>query len=170
MNMRFLKAFLPVALLTAIDQITKFMASARLSDGPLVLWEGVFEFRYYVNTGAAFSLLEGKFVFFYVGTALVCAFIIYALCRMPAERKYRPLAVTLLFLMAGALGNLIDRVFLKGVRDFLYFSLIDFPIFNVADIFVTCSAAVLAFLIIFRYKDEKDFDFLKRNRKPETDE
>ena len=48
----------------------------------------------------------------------------------------------------------------EGV-DFIYFSLIDFPTFNVADIYVTCGITVMVFLMFFRYKEENDFDFLK---------
>ena len=62
--------------------------------------------------------------------------------------------VILIFLMAGAVGNLIDRASQQYVVDFLYFKLINFPIFNVADIYVTCSAIALMILGIFYYKDE----------------
>jgi signal peptidase II len=80
----------------------------------------------------------------------------------------KPLRICIVFLSAGAFGNLIDRVFLGYVRDFFYFSLIDFPIFNVADICVSVTMCVLIILILFVYRDH-DFDFLKRT-KPETDE
>ena len=63
---------------------------------------------------------------------------------------------------AGAAGNLYDRITLKYVRDFIYFSLIDFPVFNVADIYVTCSVFVLAFLIFFYYKEE-DLQFISKS-------
>ena len=62
--------------------------------------------------------------------------------------------------MAGAAGNQIDRVFRHFVVDFIYFKLIDFPIFNVADIYVTVSAFLLILLVAFYYKDEHDFDFI----------
>ena len=65
-----------------------------------------------------------------------------------------PLDLILIFLMAGAVGNLIDRASQQYVVDFLYFKLIDFPIFNVADIYVTCSAIALMILGVFYYKDE----------------
>jgi signal peptidase II len=66
----------------------------------------------------------------------------------------------MVFIAAGAVGNMIDRVFLGYVRDFLYFSLIDFPIFNVADIYVTCATILLILLLLFYYKEEDDFAFL----------
>ena len=66
---------------------------------------------------------------------------------------------------AGAVGNMIDRVRYDYVVDFIYFSLIDFPTFNVADIYVTCGITVMVFLMFFRYKEENDFDFLKPGNK-----
>lgn len=73
-----------------------------------------------------------------------------------------PLICTALVLAAGAVGNLIDRVFRGYVIDFIYFSLIDFPVFNVADIYVVCSGIFLVFCVCFKYKDENDFRFLNR--------
>ena len=69
----------------------------------------------------------------------------------------------LYFIGAGAIGNMIDRMFRKYVVDFIYFRLIDFPVFNVADIYVTVAAVLLIVLVVFYYKDE-DFDkiFSKR--------
>ena len=67
------------------------------------------------------------------------------------------------FIIAGALGNLIDRVFLHYVIDFLYFELINFPVFNVADCYITVSMFVLAFLMIFYYKEE-DFSSIWKKK------
>ena len=64
---------------------------------------------------------------------------------------------------AGAVGNTIDRVYFGYVTDFIYFKLIDFPTFNVADIWITCATFILLFLILFKYKED-DFDFLKSNK------
>ncbi|MDY3716667.1 MAG: signal peptidase II, partial [Blautia sp.] len=69
------------------------------------------------------------------------------------------------FITAGAIGNLIDRVRLGYVVDFIYFSLIDFPVFNVADIYVTGSMILLILLVLFFYKNEEDFAFLARSKK-----
>ena len=84
-------------------------------------------------------------------------------CRFPAEKKYDPLLLVASFIAAGAIGNLIDRVMRKSVVDFIYFVPIDFPVFNVADIFVSCATAALMLLILFYYKDD-DLDFLKNKR------
>ena len=55
--------------------------------------------------------------------------------------------------------SFIDRAFYGYVTDFIYFALIDFPVFNIADIYVVCGGILLAVLVIFRYKDE-DFYFI----------
>ena len=70
----------------------------------------------------------------------------------------------IIFLSAGAIGNYIDRVSNNYVVDFIYFSLIDFPVFNVADIYVTVAIFFLLILILFYYKDE-DLDEIKNNLK-----
>ena len=77
-----------------------------------------------------------------------------------------PLRAVALFIASGAVGNMIDRVALGYVVDFFYFELIDFPIFNVADIYVTCATIILAILILFYYKDEElDCLFPKKKEK-----
>ena len=67
-------------------------------------------------------------------------------------------------LIAGALGNFYDRLVQQYVVDFIYFCLIDFPIFNLADIYVTCSLIIFLFFFFFFYKEE-DFQFLGRKEK-----
>ena len=64
-----------------------------------------------------------------------------------------------IFLSAGAVGNLIDRLFRGFVVDFIYFKIIHFPVFNVADIYVTVSSVLLICLLFFYYKED-DFEFL----------
>ncbi len=85
--------------------------------------------------------------------------IAYVLIKTPYQKKYIKLHITLVFIASGAIGNLIDRIRYDYVVDFLYFSLINFPIFNVADIYVTLSSIMLASLLLFVYK-ESDLDFL----------
>ena len=148
-----------LCLLIAVDQLTKYAAVLYIKNSPKELISGVLELFYLQNTGAAFSIMQNNVAFFTVVTVIVLIVIIYVFLKMPNDKKYVPLRIVLMFISAGAVGNLIDRVWLGYVRDFIYFSLIDFPVFNVADIYVTVSAFVLLFLIIFKYKDH-DFDFL----------
>ena len=68
------------------------------------------------------------------------------------------------FIASGAIGNLIDRIVLKYVVDFLYFELIDFPVFNIADCYITISVIILAIMLIFYYKEE-DIDLILKKKK-----
>ena len=79
-------------------------------------------------------------------------------------KKYMLMRITIILLGSGAVGNFIDRLFLGYVRDFIYFRLINFPVFNVADCYVTIGLALFIIMILFIYKDE-DFNFLKPDRK-----
>ena len=152
-----------------VDQLTKYLATAFLKDQPAVpLIPGVLELRYLENRGAAFGMLQEQQGFFFLIAVLVLAAIVFVLWRMPSAKKYRPLAVCLMALGAGAAGNMIDRVRQGFVVDFLYFKLINFPIFNVADCYVTLAALGLVLLIIFYYKDEDMACFSLRRSKEET--
>ena len=99
-------------------------------------------------------MMQEKQLFFFLIAVLVLGAVAYLIWKMPPEGRYRPLAVCLMMISAGAVGNMIDRVSQGYVVDFLYFKLINFPIFNVADCYVTVGAACLVFLIMFYYKDE----------------
>ncbi|MEE1052165.1 MAG: signal peptidase II [Lachnospiraceae bacterium] len=149
------------ALLVILDQVTKLAAVSALKDRePFVLIPGVFQLQYLENRGAAFGLLQNARIFFLAVTLIALAAVIYVLVRLPLKRRYIVLRFLMVLIAAGAVGNMIDRVFLGYVRDFLYFSLIDFPIFNVADIYVTCATILLILLLLFYYKEEDDFAFL----------
>lgn len=147
------------ALLIAIDQLTKYLAVKYLKEQPaLVLWEGVFELRYLENRGAAFGILQNQRLFFLLLTAVLSVLICWIyLKRIPEERRFLWLNITAVLFFSGAIGNFIDRFTQNYVVDFLYFCLIHFPIFNVADIYVTAAAILLLVLGIFYYTEE-DFD------------
>lgn len=157
------------AILIVIDQITKQAAVAHLKgQAPFVLWDGVFELRYLENHGAAFGMLQNQRGFFIVSTIVVLFVIAYFyLKRIPNERRFLWLNVISILFFAGAIGNFIDRLLYEYVIDFFYFILIDFPIFNVADIYVTVSAFLLIFLGFFYYKEE-DFDLILPSKKKKS--
>ena len=145
-------------LLIAADQYTKVLAVSALEDGHSIpLIEGVLEFMYIQNRGAAFGIFQNGTVILSVISAIAIIIFCVFYRRIPVDSKYRPLRIILVFLTAGAAGNLIDRIMLHYVRDFIYFSLINFPVFNVADIYVTVSVFVLIILVLFVYK-EQDLD------------
>ena len=158
-------------ILVALDQLTKYMAVVFLKANDSVpIFQGILELRYLENKGAAFGMLQNQKIFFIFIALLILGVIVYVLIKTPADKKYTILHVLLVLIAAGSIGNMIDRISQDYVVDFIYFVLIDFPIFNVADIYVTCAMAGLVILILFGYKEE-DFAFLsvskKMTRKPQ---
>lgn len=144
------------ALLIGFDQLTKYWAVSGLKDkDAFVLWNGVFELRYLENRGAAFGILQGQKWPLVIFTIVILAILIYVfLNKIPMGKKFFFLDLISILFFAGAIGNFIDRIAQDYVIDFFYFCLIDFPIFNVADIYVTVAAFLLIVLGFFYYKDE----------------
>lgn len=156
--MKKLKMLLLMMLLLILDQSTKLIAAANLKGNEgISLIKGVFRLYYVENTGAAFGILQNRQLFFYISIAITVALLIFFYIKIPEEKKYFPLRLCTVFLVSGAIGNFIDRVWHRYVIDFIYFELIDFPVFNMADIYVTCSATILAVLLLFVYKEEELF-------------
>lgn len=138
-----------------LDQWSKFMAVAHLKGQEgIELIPGVFKLTYLENRGAAFGMLQGKQIFFYIITVVILIVIAWVYIRIPAPGRFFALRACAVLIASGAVGNFIDRVRLEYVVDFFYFELIDFPVFNVADIFVTVSAALLVILMLFYYKED----------------
>ena len=150
-------------LLILVDQGTKLLALSQLKGNPdIILIPGVLQLKYLENRGMAFGMLQGKIPLLIALCLLFFCVFLYIYIKIPKTRYYLPLICTALVLAAGAVGNLIDRVFRGYVIDFIHFSLIDFPVFNMADIYVVCSGIFLVFCVCFKYKDESDFCFLNR--------
>ena len=146
--------------LVAFDQFTKYLAVLQLKDQPAVpIIKGVLELNYLENKGAAFGMLQNQKVFFILIAIMIMLIIAYVIYLLPDDRKYNILHCLLGMVGSGACGNMIDRMTNNYVVDFIYFVLINFPIFNVADIYVTVSTALFIFLFLFVYK-EQDFAFL----------
>ena len=155
--------FLMIILLTAIDQYTKHLAVLHLKEKPAFgIIDGVFELRYLENRGAAFGMLQNQKELFLLITSVVLVAICYILIKLPEEKKYNILHLLLVLITSGAIGNMIDRVRLEYVVDFFYFVLINFPIFNMADIYVSVACVLLAIVMLFVYKEE-DLNFLNAN-------
>ncbi len=137
------------------DLLTKIWAQTRLQGiGTIPLIEGVFHLTYVENRGAAFGILQNQRVFFILITLVFAAVVVYVISKY----KNRPtvLDLGLSFMAAGALGNMIDRIWRGFVVDMFDFRLIDFPVFNVADIFVCIGAGLLAIFFIFFDGKEKE--------------
>ena len=103
--------------------------------------------------------MQGKKTFFVIGTLIFLVIVVILYHNIPLAKRFTPIRIVAVLIVAGAIGNMIDRVVHQYVIDFFYFKLINFPIFNVADIYVTVTMILLLILILFFYKEE-DLDFL----------
>lgn len=138
------------------DQYTKWLAISHLKgQEPFVIISSVLEFSYLENTGAAFSSFAGRQTLLICLTTIVIALLLWKFLALPAGKRFVPMRLCMLLIISGAVGNLIDRVSRNYVVDFIYFVPIDFPKFNVADIYITVGVAILAFLMFFYYRDEE---------------
>ncbi len=157
--------FLVIVGLIAFDQYTKRWAVVYLKDKPAYnLINGILELNYLENQGAAFGMLPNqKFFFIFVGVVILCA-AGYVLVKLPDHKKYTILHFLFSLMVAGSIGNMIDRVRYDYVVDFIYFVRINFPIFNVADIYATFSALALIIMLLFVYK-ETDLYFISFKQK-----
>ena len=143
----------------ALDQWTKALTVASIPlHSRVPFWDGLFHFTYLQNTGAAFSSFQGQQWRF----ALI--FAVFTLLLVVELRKnsmgFRPLERwCIVAIWAGGLGNMIDRVRLGYVVDMIEVEFIRFPVFNVADCFITCGCVLLiAHLVLVNrefWKDEK---------------
>lgn len=157
--------FLGLLALVLADQFTKYIAVVRLKDQPAIpLIPDVLEFNYLENRGAAFGMLQNQKIFFVFVAIIILAVIAYILYKTPDKKKYTILHVLLIFIASGAIGNMIDRLRVDYVVDFISFVLINFPIFNVADIYVTVATVFLVILLLFVYKEE-DLNFISFKQK-----
>lgn len=153
-----------LVLLVFFDQISKYMVRLHIKNEPFTLIPGVFSFHYHENRGSVWGILQGKVDFLLVVSLLIFACIIYVYVKMPKTKQYHALFWIIVFMGAGAVGNTIDRLFMGYVTDFLYFELINFPIFNIADCYITVCAFLMIILMFTKYKDE-EFTFLAIRRK-----
>ena len=147
------------ALILIADQVTKFLTVAKIPlYGKVDFLPGIVSLTYVQNDGAAFSMLEGQQWLFAVVFAVFAAFIIWEFSkkRLPFTTFERFCIVAV---FAGGLGNMIDRLRLGYVVDMIATDFMNFPVFNVADIFITCGCILLMLHLVFFnkefWKDEK---------------
>ena len=151
--MRYFLMLASIAGITALDQWTKALTLARIPlYGHVPVIDGLFHLTYVQNTGAAFSSFEGMQWLF----ALIFAvFTIWLLWEFSGKRlPFKPLDRALIVaIYAGGLGNMIDRLRLGFVVDMIEVDFINFPVFNVADCFITCGCILLLLHLIFFNKE-----------------
>lgn len=153
-------------ILVFLDQWTKHLTDIHIHNKqPISLIKNVLSLTYVENRGSAFGMMQGQFIVFYIITVILLGVVVFAFLRTPCTKHYIPIFGVIVTLTAGAIGNCYDRIVRGYVIDMIYFEPINFPVFNVADIYVTISCFVLVILFFFVYKDE-DFEMYSL-RKPE---
>lgn len=161
---RYIRHLIYIILLVIADQYTKYLVVVNLKgSSPIELIPGVLEFKYLENDGAVFGLFPGNSTILIISSLVIMILVAYFYLILPDDKRYNVLKILLVLIMSGAIGNFIDRARLGYVIDFIYFSLINFPIFNLADSYITVSTALLILLGLFYYKDE-DFEFMDTNK------
>ena len=157
------------AFLIWFDQFTKRLAILHLKgQSAYVIIKDVFELDYLENRGSAFGLFQNKKIFLLLTGVVFMALMLYLLIKTPAKKRFLPIHIVASCIIAGGMGNMIDRFVLGYVVDFVSFILIHYPVFNVADIYIVVATILMAILLIFVYKEE-ELQFLWSKKKESKD-
>ncbi len=144
-----------VGVVLAIDLLTKHFIYHRVDEhGKIILINGALSFIAVQNTGASFGIFKDSITLLSIISA-VSAIGILAFLIISIKHRNLFLRSSLILIIGGAVGNLIDRVWLGYVRDFVYFELIDFAVFNLADSALTIGTILLIIYIVFFYSKEE---------------
>ena len=145
-----------IALAVFFDQYTKYLAVSNLKDqNAYVLIDKVLELYYIVNIGSSWGMLAGQKALILFISAVIVALCIFMIFKSPEDVKFIPFNISLSMIIAGGIGNGIDRIRYSYVIDFIYFKAINFPVFNVADIFVSLAFLSFLFLLVFVYNEDE---------------
>lgn len=140
--------------IVGLDQVTKLLVIKNIGYGEMIpVIKDFFFLTYHENTGAAWGIFPGGRYFFIVLTAIISIAMAYYLFK--TDNKYYKVSLSLI--LGGAIGNLLDRIIKGRVVDFLdfHFGTYNFPTFNVADSFVVIGTFLLAYYILFVYKEQE---------------
>ena len=157
-KIRWILAFTTL-LLVVLDQVIKQWARDYLMPvGAIPLIDGLIGFRYATNAGAAFGFFQGGRWFFVILTVVVLAVILVYEFKLPYTKQNLWVRIPLTLMLAGAIGNFIDRLLFGYVVDMFEFLFINFPIFNVADILLVIGTFAYAFVVLFVLKENSESD------------
>lgn len=135
-------------ILVIIDQLTKYLTVENIALYEVVeVIPNILSFTYIQNSGAAFSILERQMLFFYIVSVIVIAFLLYYMYTEAQNNKI--LGILLSIVLAGTIGNFIDRLLYQYVIDMIQLEFVNFAIFNVADMFLTVGVALLFIYTLF---------------------
>lgn len=161
----FLIDLLLAIVLIGLDQLTKYLALTRLKgNDAIVIIKNVLEIDYLENRGSAFGMFQNQKLFLLTVGFLFLAIVLFIMYRSPSNKRFLAFHLCLSGILAGGIGNMIDRFRFSFVVDFVSFVLIHFPVFNVADCYIVISVFVMMFLFLFIYKDD-ELSFLSFTKK-----
>ena len=146
--------FILLVLLVVVDQLFKVWARGSLKGNEdITVIPGILSFSYLENRGAVWGIFQNKTTFLILLTAVIFVAVLVIYFKLSPKKKYNPARV---LIAAGGLGNIIDRVIFGYVTDFIRFDFIDFPVFNVADMYITVCEVIALILVFFVYRDDLD--------------
>lgn len=147
--------YIVAAVLIMMDQLTKWgiVQNFELYEEQ-VLIPGWFSLFYIQNTGAAWGIFAGRMWFFYIITAVVVLYLVYTFHKSKIQHKLAGWSFA--FILAGAIGNFIDRLMNGYVVDMFRFDFINFPIFNVADVCLVIGVGLMIIYVLFFEEDETE--------------
>lgn len=168
-------SFILMTVLVAIDQVLKYIVVENLDIGEIISLiniggRRVLELTHIRNSGAAWSIMQGK-TWFLIGLPIVVLVvgIVFMVVKRKTLTKLEMIMISMI--VAGGIGNLIDRIRFKEVVDFISFKLIDFPVFNFADICVVLGELLLIVYVFFgEFIAKKNKDKEKEQPKDNSDE
>ncbi len=148
-------AVIVTAILVGADQFFKYLAVEYLSNGDyFTVVEGFLRFRYVENTGAVFGSFSNHTVFLTVFSVFLLAGAVFLLATNKKRSKF--MNVCLILMISGGIGNIIDRIRLGYVIDFIEPTFVNFAVFNFADCLITVSAfLIIGYLLYDFFKDVK---------------
>ncbi len=151
------------------DQLTKMLIFGNNAE----IIKGVVSFRSVENRGVAWGFLSNKegsmLIVISVFTVIMIGLMIWIVIKYRKSMSV-PLMIAFAAVVGGAIGNLIDRIALGFVRDFICTEFIDFPVFNVADCFVTCGGILLGVILLFTKSGRRFLNALFPEKKKDTTE
>lgn len=141
--------------LVGLDQLSKAWARGTLKGGEdITVIPNILSFSYLENRGAVWGILENKTLFLILLTTVIFIVLLFIYFKLPTQKRYDPARILLVFIAAGGLGNIIDRIAFGYVTDFIRFDFIDFPTFNVADMYITVCEILAIILVLFVYRED----------------
>jgi len=153
--MAYIAALLFMAMLVAADQFSKYLVIKHIFPiGSYSVVHGVLNLTYVENTGAAFGIFPAGGLVFLILSGFIIAGVCVYYVSLPKGGVYKKMRFALVLVLAGAVGNFIDRIRYGYVVDYLHLMFIDFPVFNVADMLIVLGTIFLAVLLFFFVKSE----------------